>query len=195
MEILLAAVAIAGGAIYLLGMPSDAGGLGFPLDDSWIPLTFAKNLRAFGAYSYHARDMITSGSTSPLYVFLLAALGFAISNEFVLASVVGILSFALAAIFTFRAGLRIFHEEQWLAAVAAFFVTPLFSALSRRDEREADRFACDLTGEPAALASALIKLSRENLSNLHPHPLYAAFYHSHPPVVERVRVLRASANA
>jgi STE24 endopeptidase len=45
------------------------------------------------------------------------------------------------------------------------------------------------------LAEALIKLSRENLANLHPHPLYAAFYYSHPPVVERVRSLRERATA
>ncbi len=71
-----------------------------------------------------------------------------------------------------------------------FPLTPLFSFISRRNEREADRFAGDLTGQPEALASALVKLSRENLSNLHPHPLYAKFYYSHPPVVERIRSLR-----
>jgi STE24 endopeptidase len=27
---------------------------------------------------------------------------------------------------------------------------------------------------------------------LHPHPLYAAFYYSHPPVIQRVRRLRLS---
>ena len=81
----------------------------------------------------------------------------------------------------------------FLFAVAAFFITPLSSWLSRRDEREADRFACELTGQPEALATALIKLSRDNLANLHPHPLYAKFHYSHPPVVERVRELREMA--
>ncbi len=71
-----------------------------------------------------------------------------------------------------------------------FPLTPLFSFISRKNEREADRFAGELTGQPDALASALVKLSRENLSNLHPHPLYAKFYYSHPPVVERIRNLR-----
>jgi STE24 endopeptidase len=42
---------------------------------------------------------------------------------------------------------------------------------------------------PNALATALIKLSRENLANLHPHPFYAKFFYSHPPVVERVQTL------
>jgi len=75
-------------------------------------------------------------------------------------------------------------------SLAMFPLTPLFSFLSRRYEGEADRFASALTGHPEALASALVKLSRENLSNLHPHPLYAKFYYSHPPVVERIRKLR-----
>jgi len=78
----------------------------------------------------------------------------------------------------------------FLGSLAMFPFTPLFSFLSRRDEWEADRFAADLTQKPEAMASALVKLSRENLANLHPHPLYAKFYYSHPPVVERIRTLR-----
>ncbi len=72
-------------------------------------------------------------------------------------------------------------------SIVSFPFTPLFSAFSRRHEREADRFAIDLAPKPAALATSLIKLSRDNLSNLHPHPLYATFHYSHPPVVDRVR--------
>ncbi len=78
----------------------------------------------------------------------------------------------------------------FLGSLAMFPLTPLFSFLSRKHEREADRFASALTRHAEALATALIKLSRENLSNLHPHPLYAKFYYSHPPVVERIRDLR-----
>lgn len=77
-----------------------------------------------------------------------------------------------------------------LASLLAFPLTPLFAAWSRRDEWEADRFAVDLSGLAGELASALAKLSRENLANLHPHPLYAKFYYSHPPVAERIRGLR-----
>jgi STE24 endopeptidase len=74
----------------------------------------------------------------------------------------------------------------FLSSLAAFPLTPLSSWLSRRHEWEADRFAVELCKMPDALASALVKLSRENLSNLHPHPVYAAFYYGHPPVVARV---------
>jgi STE24 endopeptidase len=74
--------------------------------------------------------------------------------------------------------------------IVSFPVTPLFSAISRRHEREADRFAVGLAPRPESLATSLIKLSKDNLSNLHPHPLYAAVYYSHPPIVERVRTIR-----
>jgi STE24 endopeptidase len=74
----------------------------------------------------------------------------------------------------------------FLISIAAFPLTPLSSWLSRRHEWEADRFATELCGMPDALASALVKLSRDNLANLHPHPVYASFYYSHPPVVARV---------
>ncbi|MGK2907384.1 MAG: M48 family metallopeptidase [Desulfuromonadales bacterium] len=74
----------------------------------------------------------------------------------------------------------------FLASLVSFFLTPLSSALSRRHEWQADRFAHDLTGDPKPLARALVKLCKENLSNLHPHPLYAWFYYSHPTVVDRI---------
>ena len=78
----------------------------------------------------------------------------------------------------------------FLISIVFFPFTPLASWLSRRHEWEADRFAAKLSGAPEALASALVKLSRQNLANLHPHPVYALFYYSHPPVVERVARLR-----
>jgi len=78
----------------------------------------------------------------------------------------------------------------FVSGILTFPLTPLFSLLSRRDEYQADRFACALHGNPEDLATALVEMSRKNLANLHPHPLYARFYYSHPPVVERVKALR-----
>lgn len=83
----------------------------------------------------------------------------------------------------------------FLAPVAALPLTPFFSWYSRRHEREADRAAVELTGDADACARALVKLSKDNLSNLFPHPLYSAFYYSHPPVVERVRKIREGGTA
>jgi STE24 endopeptidase len=76
------------------------------------------------------------------------------------------------------------------ASVLMFPLTPLFAAWSRHDERQADAFAIELHGQARDLADALAKLGTENLSNLHPHPLYAAFYYSHPPLAERIGHLR-----
>ncbi len=77
----------------------------------------------------------------------------------------------------------------FVVSLLLFPLTPLSAWLSRRQEYAADRFASDLTADPESMATALVKLSGENLANLHPHPFYAAFYYSHPPVVERVRWL------
>ncbi len=76
-----------------------------------------------------------------------------------------------------------------VASVLTFPLTPLASYWSRRHEWQADAFATELQRRPEELASALKKLASENLSNLHPHPLYAAFYYSHPPMAERIRRL------
>jgi STE24 endopeptidase len=56
-------------------------------------------------------------------------------------------------------------------------------------ERTADRLSVGLTGDAASMISALVKLSKDNLSNPYPHPLYVTFYYSHPPVLERIRAL------
>jgi STE24 endopeptidase len=80
-------------------------------------------------------------------------------------------------------------------SVLGFFMTPLSSAWSRQHEWEADAFAVELTAMPRELAAALGKLARDNLSDLHPHPLYVKFYYSHPPMPERVRKLTAQAAA
>jgi STE24 endopeptidase len=62
-------------------------------------------------------------------------------------------------------------------------------AQSRKHEFAADRFAAESTGLAHALGEALKKLSRNNLGNLSPHPLHVILYHSHPPVLARVREL------
>ena len=49
------------------------GGLGFPLDDSWIHLQFARNLAAGAGLSYNPGELVT-GSTAPLWTALLAVL-------------------------------------------------------------------------------------------------------------------------
>ena len=81
----------------------------------------------------------------------------------------------------------------FLLAVPAFifFLTPLASLWSRRHEFEADDFATP-HASAAELATALVKLHRDNASTLTPDPVYAAFYYSHPPPLMRITRLRAA---
>src|SRR5882724_3720030 len=50
-----------------------SGTFGFPLDDSWIHLQFARNLAAGQGLSYNPGELVT-GSTAPLWTALLAIL-------------------------------------------------------------------------------------------------------------------------
>ncbi len=78
--------------------------------------------------------------------------------------------------------------------VFTFFVTPLASIWSRRHEFEADAFA-SRHADAGELATALVKLHRDNASTLTPDPVYVAFYYSHPPPLTRIARLRAAAAA
>ena len=61
--------------------------------------------------------------------------------------------------------------------------------LSRKNEYQADDFAKEnYNGEH--LISALKKLSRNNLSNLTPHPAYVFFHYSHPSLLQRIKNLK-----
>lgn len=86
------------------------------------------------------------------------------------------------------------HAALLLFVLAApfftFFITPLGSVWSRRHEFEADAFATQ-HADATELAAALVKLYRDNASTLTPDPVYAAFYYSHPPALQRITRLRA----
>jgi STE24 endopeptidase len=69
-----------------------------------------------------------------------------------------------------------------------FFVGPLMAHFSRRDEFQADAYACQ-QASGSDLAQALLKLHEDNAATLTPDPLYVRFYYSHPPASERLAVL------
>jgi STE24 endopeptidase len=85
------------------------------------------------------------------------------------------------------------HGALALAALAGgtvtFWLAPLLARLSRRHEYQADAYSRQLTGQSAALKTALVKLGRENLANLAPHPWYSAYHYSHPTLPERLAAL------
>ncbi|MDP5062237.1 MAG: M48 family peptidase, partial [Maribacter sp.] len=41
------------------------------------------------------------------------------------------------------------------------------------------------------LVTSLKKLSKNSLSNLTPHPAYVFMHYSHPPLIDRIRNLKA----
>lgn len=80
-----------------------------------------------------------------------------------------------------------------LYAPIDFFAGLLMQMMSRRNEYAADRFAVTTTRDNRSLITALKKLSVRNLSNLTPHPLYVFLNYSHPPVLQRIRTIGATA--
>lgn len=76
-----------------------------------------------------------------------------------------------------------------VSGLFTFWFTPIDNVVSRKHEYEADDFARRLIGAGQPLIRGLTSLARENLSNLTPHPIYSAFYYSHPTLVERVAAL------
>jgi STE24 endopeptidase len=97
----------------------------------------------------------------------------------------------------FYRGLNVTTGSAGMALVLFFLVMPQFAFLlqpfgalySRKHEFEADAFAARNASAPD-LASALVKLYKDNAATLTPDPLHSAFYDSHPPAVTRIARLQ-----
>ena len=75
-----------------------------------------------------------------------------------------------------------------ISPLVLFFIRPIMAFYSRKNEYEADAYACKYS--PASdLKNSLIKLYRDNASTLTPDSLYSAFYDSHPPAIARISAL------
>jgi len=72
-----------------------------------------------------------------------------------------------------------------------FFVQPLISRFSRKNEYEADRYAAQ-NADAKELVQALVKLYHDNSSTLTPDPLHSAYYDSHPPAAMRIARLKTA---
>jgi STE24 endopeptidase len=84
----------------------------------------------------------------------------------------------------------------WLALVVGAFglvTMPLVNGWSRWRERMADRYAVQATGNPLAYASALVRLTDQNLGELEPPRWVEIFLYSHPPLGERIVTARSAA--
>jgi len=63
---------------------------------------------------------------------------------------------------------------------------PALTAVSRRWERQADRYSLELTGDDAAYVAAFRRLARTNLSDLDPPRLLYLLLFTHPTPPERL---------
>jgi STE24 endopeptidase len=78
----------------------------------------------------------------------------------------------------------------WFGLVS-FLLQPLGNALSRRHEFAADAFALRNGASATELGGALRKLREKSRLLPVTHPLYSRIYHSHPPLLERLRAMGA----
>ena len=78
-----------------------AGAIGFPLDDSWIHLRFARNLAEGSGFSYN-RGIPVAGSTAPLWTLLLAITYAATGMMLVTAKGLGLFFVAFSGMITRR---------------------------------------------------------------------------------------------
>ena len=109
-----------------------AGASGFPLDDAWIHLQFARNLAEGAGFSFNPGASV-AGSTAPLWTLLLAAGAAAFSPSLGMAKAFGVAATLGAAILTRRAALAwgARADVALVAAVALLWTGPVaWGALS-----------------------------------------------------------------
>jgi hypothetical protein len=96
-----------------------SGDFGFPLDDSWIHLQFARNLATGHGLSYNPGEIVT-GSTAPLWTALLALISFLPGNIILWTKLFGSVFYLLSIDVTWRLG-----RELGLTRRAASFAAAL----------------------------------------------------------------------
>jgi STE24 endopeptidase len=78
-----------------------------------------------------------------------------------------------------------------LGGVWTFVLMPVVNAMSRAQERAADRYALTTTRNVDAFVTAMKRLSQQNLAEEYPSKLVRFLFYSHPPIRERIDAARA----
>jgi len=84
--------------------------------------------------------------------------------------------------------LYIFPLLMLLLAVFSLAILPVQNFFSRCLERQADRYAIDVTKRPDVFISVMRKLAEMNLAEMEPSLLKKIFMYDHPPVGERIKM-------
>jgi STE24 endopeptidase len=88
-----------------------------------------------------------------------------------------------------------FVQLALLVELAGLAALPVMNAFSRHVERAADRYALDLTRQPAAFVAAMRKLASQNLVESEPPRWAEILLYTHPPIAKRVRAAETYAHA
>lgn len=77
-----------------------------------------------------------------------------------------------------------------LIGIYSLFTKPISNIYSRKHEKEADKFALDITGNNEAFISAMEKLAEQNLADKTPNKVIEFLFHSHPSLQKRIEFAR-----
>jgi STE24 endopeptidase len=78
-----------------------------------------------------------------------------------------------------------------VGGVWTFLLLPVVNAVSRAQERAADRYALTTTRNVGAFVTAMKRLSQQNLAEEYPSKIVRFLFYSHPPIPERIDAARA----
>jgi arabinofuranosyltransferase len=158
-DVLVVAAAVLPLALFVVRERQIAGASGFPLDDSWIHLHFARNLAAGAGFSYNPGTPV-AGSTAPLWTLLLGAAAVVAAPTLAMAKALGIVATLGAALVTRRAALAwgARRDVALFASIVLLWMGPvIWGALS---------------GMEVSLAALLVAAAL--LAHAHDHPLASA---------------------
>ncbi|MGD1993168.1 MAG: hypothetical protein PVI59_08250 [Anaerolineae bacterium] len=119
--LLIGAVSAVALALYL-GWSASFGHLGFPLDDAWIHLTYARNLAQHGQWAF-VLDQPSAGSTAPLWTLLLTAGFLPPLLPRLWTYLLGWLCLAGTGLLAGRLAQRLFPERRWAPLLAGLACT------------------------------------------------------------------------
>src|SRR5437899_11314954 len=142
-------------AVLLLRERLIAGSAGFPLDDSWIHLHFARNIAEGAGFAYNP-GVPGAGSTAPLWTLLLAAGARVAGASLVMVKTLGVACALAAALVLRRAALAwgASPPAALVAAIALLWSGPFaWGALS----------GMEVTLAALLVAAALLALARDRL--------------------------------
>lgn len=196
-----------------------ARGVNFPVEDVFVidgSRRSSKSNAFFTGFGKHKRialfDTLIAGHTvSELVAVLAHEIGHYKKRHILRTTVLsighlGVMCFLLSVFLSHDGLFQAFYVQQPSVYTGLVFFGMLYAPIelvlsigmhimSRRHEYEADRFAVETFAEPAALAQALKKLSVHNLSHLTPHPFYVFLHYSHPPMLQRLQAIEATASS